>query len=316
MARVSKLPKRLQPMLATLVDAPFDNPDWLFESKWDGFRMVTSIEAGKVTLYSRNGQIISNSYAPIAKALEAIGADAVIDGELVALDAQGRSRFQLLQNALRTRANLRYCVFDLMFLGGQDLRSLPLIERKQRLHKIVPKHKLLSVSRHRRGQGRRYFEQAANDGQEGLIAKRAASPYLSGVRSRDWLKIKTGKRQEVVIVGFTAPRRSRQYFGSLVMALREANQWRYAGHVGTGFTQLQLETLHARLWPLRTEKSPFRQPVKDEAVTTWVKPKLVGEVKFTEWTAAGEMRHPAFLGLRGDKAPADVVREKEGRPPT
>ena len=315
MARVSKLPKRLQPMLATLVDAPFDNPDWVFESKWDGFRMVTSIEAGKVTLYSRNGQIISNSYAPIAKALEAIGEDAVIDGELVALDAQGRSRFQLLQNALRTSANLRYCMFDLMFLGDQDLRALPLIERKRRLGKIVPKHKLLCVSRHRRGQGRRYFEEAANDGQEGIIAKRAASTYLSGVRSRDWLKIKTGKRQEVVIVGFTAPRRSRQYFGSLVMALREANQWRYAGHVGTGFTHMQLEALHARLWPLRTEKSPFRQPVKDEAVTTWVKPKLVGEVKFTEWTAAGEMRHPAFLGLREDKTPKDVVREKEGRPP-
>jgi bifunctional non-homologous end joining protein LigD len=315
MARVSKLPKRLQPMLATLIDAPFDNPDWVFESKWDGFRMVACIEGGKVTLYSRNGQIISDSYLPVAKALEAIGHDAVIDGELVALDAQGRSRFQLLQNALRTAANLRYCMFDIMFLDGQDLRNLPLLERKERLRKVIPKDALLSFSRHRRAHGTRYFEEAAKDGEEGIMAKRAASSYLSGARSKDWLKIKTGKRQEVVIVGFTAPRRTRKYFGALVIALWDGRQWRYAGRVGTGFTHATLEALHARLWPLRTARSPFQQRVKDEAATTWVKPKLVCEVKFTEWTSAGEMRHPAFLGLREDKEPEDVVLEKETRSP-
>jgi bifunctional non-homologous end joining protein LigD len=287
----------------------------VFESKWDGFRMIASIEGGKVTLYSRNGEVVSDRYLPVAKVLEAINHDAVIDGELVALDAQGRSRFQLLQNALRTTANLRYCVFDIMFLDGQDLRSLPLLERKERLRNIIPKNALLSFSRHRRRQGTRYFEEAARDGEEGIMAKRATSKYLSGARSKDWLKIKTGKRQEVVIVGFTAPRRSRKYFGALVIALRDGPQCRYAGHVGTGFSHAMLEELHAKLWPLRTDKSPFQQRVKDEAVTTWVKPKLVAEVKFTEWTSAGEMRHPAFLGLREDKNPEDVILEKEARFP-
>ena len=146
---------------------------------------------------------------------------------------------------------------------------------------------------------------------EGIMAKRAASRYLSGARSKDWLKIKTGKRQEVVIVGFTAPKRSRPHFGALVLAVREGKAWRYAGHVGTGFSHAMLEELHAKMVPLRTAGSPFKERVKDEAVTTWVKPKLVAEVKFTEWTSAGEMRHPAFLGLREDKKPSDVVMETE-----
>ena len=216
------------------------------------------------------------------------------DGELVALDAQGRSRFQLLQNAMRATANLRYCMFDIMFLDGEDQRRFPLLERKERLRKIMPKDRLLFFSRHRREHGTRYFEEAARDGEKGIMA-RADSIYVSGARSKSWLKIKAGKRQEIVIVGFTAPRRSRKYFGALVIALRDGKRWHYAGHVGTGFSNAMLETLHAKLWPLRTAKSPFRQRVKNEAATTWVKPK------FTEWTSAGEMRHPAFLGLREDK---------------
>jgi bifunctional non-homologous end joining protein LigD len=298
-------------MLATLIDAPFDDPDWVFENKWDGFRMVACVEDGKVTLYSRNGKIISDSYVPVAKALENIRHDVVIDGELVALDAHGKSRFQFLQNALRTTANLRYCIFDIMFLDGQDLRSLPLVQRKELLRDILPKHPLISYSSHRRRSGNKFYQEAETKGQEGIMAKRAASHYLSGARSKDWLKIKTGKRQEVVIVGFTAPRRSRKYFGSLVAAVREGNHWRYAGHVGTGFSQATLQELHAKMWPLRTASSPFKHRVKDEAVTTWLRPKLVGEVKFTEWTTAGEMRQPAFLGLREDKKAEDVILEKE-----
>jgi len=150
-------------------------------------------------------------------------------------------------------------------------------------------------------------------GLEGIMAKRGQSRYLSGARSKDWLKIKTGKRQEVVIVGFTAPRRSRPHFGSLALAVRDGNAWRYVGRVGTGFSHAMLEELHGKLWPLRTASSPFKQRVKDEATTTWVKPKFVAEVKFTEWTSAGEMRHPAFLGLRRDKKPIDVVLETEQR---
>jgi bifunctional non-homologous end joining protein LigD len=311
MARESKLPKRLQPMLATLSDAPFDDPNWVFETKWDGFRMVACIEGGKVTLYSRNGKIISDSYQPVAKALERVRQDAVIDGELVALDAHGISRFQLLQNALRAEATLLYCMFDLMFLAHADLRGLPLIARKEHLRRVLPKHPLLSFSEHFPEHGTKFFKQAQKRGLEGIMAKRAGSLYRSGARSADWLKIKTARRQEVAIVGFTAPRRSRPRFGSLVLAVREGQAWRYIGHVGTGFTHASLEELHRKLWPLCTQSSPFRERIKDAAVTTWVKPKLVGEVKFTEWTAAGEMRHPVFLGLREDKRAEDVVRERE-----
>jgi bifunctional non-homologous end joining protein LigD len=317
MPRESKLPKRLQPMLATLTDAPFDDPAWVFESKWDGFRMVATTERGKVTLYSRNGKIISHSYVPVARALEKVRADTVIDGELVALDAQDISRFQLLQNALRAEAKLLYCIFDMMFCNGEDLRGLPLLERKDRLRRLLPKDPLLSFSAHRREYGVRYFKEAETRGLEGLVAKRADSLYLSGTRSIDWLKIKTARRQEVVVVGFTAPRRSRPYFGALVLAVREPGEWCYVGHVGTGFSHAALEELHGWLWPLRTASSPFRQRVKDEAVTTWVRPEVVVEVKFTEWTAAGEMRHPAYLGLREDKRAEDVVRETEAtrKPP-
>ena len=311
MARPSKVPKPLQPMLATLVDAPFDNPDWVFETKWDGFRMVAAIENRSVTLYSRSGLIVSANYKPIAKAFEKVKQDAVIDGELVAFDAHGVSRFQLLQNALRSSVNLHYCAFDVMFLDGKDLRGLPLVERKQRLRRLLPKDPLIIYSEHWPEHGKRLFKEAEKLGLEGIMAKRARSTYVSGARSKDWLKIKTAKRQEAVIVGFTAPRRTRPRFGALVLAVRDQDAWRYIGHVGTGFSHAMLEELYAKLLPLQTDKSPFKQRVKDQATTTWVKPRLVAEVKFTEWTTAGEMRHPAFLGLRADKKPKDVVLEKE-----
>ena len=251
MARPSKVPKPLQPMLATLIDAPFDSHDWVFETKWDGFRLVAKIENRSVTLYSRSGLIVSDNYKPIAKALEKVKKDAVIDGELVALDAHGVSRFQLLQNALNTAANLHYCVFDIMFLDGEDLRGLPLVERKKRLKALLPKDPLLIYSEHWPEHGKRLFKEAEKLGLEGIMAKRAQSRYLSGARSKDWLKIKTAKRQEVVIVGFTAPRRTRPRFGALVLAVREGKAWRYVGHVGTGFSHAMLEELHAKLLPLR-----------------------------------------------------------------
>jgi bifunctional non-homologous end joining protein LigD len=298
-------------MLATLTDGPFDDAGWVFEDKYDGFRMVAEIENGKVALYSRNGKVISHSYIEVAKALEGVKVDAVIDGELVALDTDGVSHFQLLQNALRHEAKLLYCVFDLMFHDGEDLRGLTLLERKKRLKGLLPRHKLIGFSRHRKTFGTKFFEEAERQGLEGIMAKRAESTYMSGGRTTDWLKIKTAKRQEVVIAGFTAPKRSRPFFGSLVLAVREENAWRYIGHVGTGFTHKTLEELHGKLWKLKTAKSPFPAKVKDEGVTTWIKPSLVAEVKFTEWTTAGEMRHPVYLGLRADKLAGDVVRELE-----
>jgi len=310
-ARTSKLPKRLQPMLATLTDGPFDDNDWIFEDKYDGFRMVATIEGGEVTLYSRNGKIVSHNYSEVAKALEGMKHDAVIDGELVAIGSDGLSHFQLLQNARRHEAKLQYCAFDLMFQDGDDLRGLSLLERKKRLKAVLPKHKLIAFSHHRATFGTKFFHEADRNGLEGIMAKRADSKYLSGARTDNWLKIKTSKRQEVVIAGFTAPKRTRPFFGALALALRENHGWRYIGHVGAGFTHKTLEDLHGRLVKLKSPKSPFPAKVKDESVTTWVKPSLVAEVKFTEWTGSGEMRHPVYLGLRTDKRAEDVVRERE-----
>jgi bifunctional non-homologous end joining protein LigD len=311
MSRTSTLPKRLQPMLATLTDAPFDDPGWVFEDKYDGFRMIAEIERGKVTLYSRNGKIISRSYIEVAAALEGVKSDAVIDGELVAIGKDGVSHFQLLQNALRHEAKLLYFVFDLMFEKGVDLRKRPLLERKRRLKAILPRDKLIAFSRDRNANGTTFFAEAERKGLEGIMAKRADSAYASGSRTADWLKIKTAKRQEVVIAGFTAPRRTRPFFGALVLAVRENEAWRYIGHVGTGFSHKSLEELHTKLVKLTTPKSPFPAKVKDEGVTTWVKPSLVAEVKFAEWTSKGEMRQPVYLGLRADKQAKDVVRERE-----
>ncbi|WP_439400178.1 non-homologous end-joining DNA ligase (plasmid) [Bradyrhizobium sp. PMVTL-01] len=310
MSRKSTLPKRLQPMLATLTDAPFDDAHWVFEDKYDGFRMVSEIRGGRVALYSRNGKIISHSYVEVAQALESVKGDAVIDGELIALGKDGVSHFQLLQNALRHEAKLLYCVFDLMFADGEDLRKLPLLERKERLKAILPRHKLIAFSKHRKGSGTKFFAEAERMHIEGIMAKRADSPYASGRRTADWLKVKTAQRQEVVIAGFTAPRRTRPFFGALVLAVREDDGWRYIGHVGTGFSHQVLEELHGKLIRLKTFKSPFPAKVKDERVTTWVRPTLVVEVKFAEWTSKGELRQPVYLGLRSDKDAEDVVREK------
>ena len=183
MSRTSTLPKRLQPMLATLTDAPFDDHGWVFEDKYDGFRMVAEIERGKVTLYSRNGKIISHSYIEVAKALEGVKADAVIDGELVALGKDGVSHFQLLQNALRHEAKLQYCAFDLMFQDGEDLRGLPLLERKKRLKSILPPPQADRVQPPPQTFGTKFFEEAERKGLEGIMAKRADSTYASGART-------------------------------------------------------------------------------------------------------------------------------------
>lgn len=311
MSRTSALPKRLQPMLATLTDAPFDDAGWVFEDKYDGFRMIAEVKNGKVALYSRNGKVISRSYVEVAKALEGVNGDAVIDGELVAVGKDGVSHFQLLQNALRHEAKLLYCAFDLMFADGEDLRGQPLLARKDRLRAILPRNKLIGFSRHRKANGAKFFVEAERKGLEGIMAKRADSMYVSGSRTADWLKIKTAKRQEVVIAGFTAPKRTRPFFGALVLAVRENDAWRYIGHVGTGFSHETLGNLHSKLVKLKAAKSPFLGKVKNESATTWVRPSLVAEVKFAEWTSKGELRQPVYLGLRADKRAKDVVRERE-----
>ena len=296
-------------MLATLTDEPFDDSAWSFETKWDGFRLVAWVKRGKASLYSRRLLDISRKYPAICSALAGTGHEAVFDGELVALDAKGRSRFQLLQNAERNGANLLYCVFDLLYLDGKDLRSRPLLERKEVLEAVLPADPHLLFSTHVVGDGIKAFRKAERAGEEGVIAKLSSSHYHSGERTREWLKVKASQEQEVVIVGFTAPRGSRRFFGSLLLAVRENREWVYVGRAGSGFTADRLRELHETFVPLITDKKPMSAKVPSAAATTWLKPKLVAEVKFTEWTSAGEMRHPVFLGLRTDKKAVDVVRE-------
>jgi len=223
-----------------------------------------------------------------------------------------RSRFQLLQNALNKKAKLLYVVFDALFVSGGDIRGKPLLERKEILNSLLPRDALLRYSEHVVEFGKREFAKARRAHEEGVIAKRAAGLYYSGKRTREWLKFKAVHEQEAVIVGYTEPRRSRQYFGSLVLAVRDKTKkrWLYAGRVGTGFDQAALKSLYETMQPLRTEKKPFDQKMQHESATTWLIPKLVSEVRFTEWTSDGEMRHPAFLGLRVDKKAFDVIREQ------
>jgi len=302
-----------RPMLATLVKEPFDNKDWVFETKWDGFRLIAEKRGAHVVLWSRNGINVTKKYPAVLSALKKIKHSCVLDGELCALDARGRSRFQLLQNAnsknQHKKTTLLYVVFDLLFLDGDDLRKRPLLERKALVRSILPRHKLLRYSAHVARTGRRAFAKAKKRGEEGVMAKRAAGRYYSGKRTREWLKFKAVKEQEVVIVGYTAPRRTRKFFGSLVLAVRAGKTWSYVGHVGTGFDDLALRTIYSKLVKLRTTKKPLHDKVKFEPQTTWVRPVLVCEVKFTEWTHGGEMRHPVYLGLRTDKKAAAVVRE-------
>jgi bifunctional non-homologous end joining protein LigD len=200
-------------------------------------------------------------------------------------------------------------VFDLLYLDGRDLRGRPLLERKAALEQILPKSPLLLYSAHVTGAGIKAFNRAKCLGEEGVMAKLATGRYHSGMRTREWLKVKASQEQEVVIVGFTAPRRSRKYFGALVLAVRKGKGWTYVGRAGTGFNAEMLRSLHAKLVPLITPVKPIAEKVPDAANTTWVKPKLIAEVKFTEWTSAGELRHPVFLGLRTDKKATDVTRE-------
>ncbi|MBX4192550.1 non-homologous end-joining DNA ligase [Candidatus Parcubacteria bacterium] len=298
----------LKPMLATLIDGPFDSSEYVYEIKWDGYRLISIVEKGKVTLYSRNGINVTEKYSPIAKALKGTKHDAIFDGELVALDSRGKSIFELMQHA-DSETKLQYCVFDLLCFKGKDLRSKTLIERKQLLKEALPRNKQIVYSEHIEKEGKKFFAVAKKKGLEGIIAKTKVGKYYSGKRTREWLKIKTGHEQEVVIVGFTAPQKSRKHFGSLVLAVHEGTLWRYVGRAGTGFDEALLKLLHDKMKKLITKQKPITEKVPDEKQTTWIKPNLVGEVKFTEWTSNGEMRHPAFKGLRTDKKATQVTRE-------
>ncbi|MDQ2912432.1 MAG: non-homologous end-joining DNA ligase [Chloroflexota bacterium] len=296
--------KPIRPMLATLSPTVVEGPEWVFEEKYDGIRAVAGRQSGKVKLWSRMLQDLTGGFPQVVAALEALGeGDLMIDGELVALDTKGVSRFQLLQRRGSVGASpTRYAIFDVLEADGRSLMRRPLSQRRAALERLVGRRSApLFVSRRLVRDGRVAYREAKRLGWEGIIAKDERSPYQPGVRSPLWRKVKVRKESEFVIGGYTAPKGGRQHLGALLVGLYDGPKLRNVGKVGTGFTQDTLEMLAAKLERLRTEKSPFdAAPRMRDA--TWVRPKLVAQLAYAEWTADGKLRQPAFLGLRTDKS--------------
>jgi bifunctional non-homologous end joining protein LigD len=315
----AKLPHRVLPELATLVDAAPDGDDWVHEIKLDGYRILARLDHGQVTLLTRNGKDWSERMPTLQSALAKLDVEtAIIDGELVALDPSGVSEFQTLQTSLNAEndAALVYYAFDLLHLNGDDLTEESLLERKSRLGDVLEgAGKALNgsvrFSAHVVGSGPAFFANACKLGLEGTIAKRGASTYRGG-RGRDWLKIKCGKEQEFTIVGYSEPGGSREYFGALLLATRREGELTYAGKVGTGFSAASLKELHQKLSPLKRKTAPLARPPRgaDARGVTWIEPKLVAQIGFTEMTTDGLLRHPTFKGLRDDKPALQIELEQ------
>lgn len=298
-------------MLATLVEQPFSKEGWLFEIKWDGYRAIASKHKSSVELYSRNHTDFSRKYAPIAEAVRQLKHDVILDGEITAVDNDGVPHFEWLQNWHRDQqGELRYQAFDILWCDGHDVRDMPLRQRKQLLQSLLPQTGTLRYSDHIEANGTALFKEMQRRGLEGMVAKRAGSPYQEARRGNDWLKIKAHRRQEVVIGGYTEPRGGRKYLGSLLVGTYENGEFVYAGHSGGGIPDDMRRQLRDALQKLQRKSSPFTTAPKPNAPVHWVTPKLVCEMSFTEWTADGSMRHPTFEGLRPDKAPKSVHKEK------
>lgn len=298
-------------MLATLVEAPFDSKDWLFEIKWDGYRAVAYVKDGQAEIISRNKKSFSEKYFPVVAALQKLPVNAVFDGEIVAIDERGLANFQALQNWQNTPVTLQFFIFDVMWLNGYDLTSLPLIQRKGLLEKLIPGNDaVLRYSDHIIEKGKAFFKVALGKGLEGIMAKKGDSEYLPDSRAESWLKIKVNQRQEVVIAGYTAPRNTRSFFGALLLGVYEGDRLIYVGHSGSGFDKKSLEEIYAKLQPLIIKDCPFEKCPKGNMPVTWVQPQLVCEIKFTEWTKERIARHPIFMGLRTDKEAKQVQFEK------
>lgn len=317
--KADPVPRDIKPMLTTLVDAPFDDERWLFELKWDGYRAIAVVEADQVTLTSRNAKDLLHQFPEmrdLPKSFRSL--PVVVDGELCVLDEDGRPDFQALQardkpvNGRRRSkpSPVTFVVFDLIYADGRDLRERPLEDRKRLLESLIVPERGVMFSKHVLKEGTKLFALAERRGLEGIVGKVRTSPYRSGVRSREWVKIKAKQRQEFVIGGWTEPRGSRKEFGSLLVGYYEGDDLVYAGHVGSGYNGEILEDVMAKLKPLERKTPPFVNPPKPNTPAHWVRPQLVCELAFAEWTREGILRQPVFLGLRTDKDPKTVVRER------
>jgi bifunctional non-homologous end joining protein LigD len=311
-------PRWIDPMLATLTSARFSDPGWIFERKLDGERCLAFRSGSEVRMLSRNRLEVGDQYPEVVQALAAQPCgDLVLDGEVVAFEG-GRTSFARLQRrmhvsrpsrALLAATPVVYYVFDVPHAEGHDARGVPLRDRKALLRRLVRAGGSLRLAAHRNADGEAYWRSACERGWEGVIAKRADSPYVAG-RSRDWLKFKCVNEQEFVIGGFTEPKGARTGLGALLLGYHEAGRFRYAGKVGTGFDQRTLADLTARLEALEVPEPPFDGPGLPRKGVHWARPELVAQIGFSEWTEDGQLRHPRFLGLRQDKPPNEVVRER------
>ena len=304
-------PKSVKPMLCTLVDEPFDRSGWLFEIKWDGYRAIATKKANDVTLYSRNHIDFAEKYPPIMEALRAFKHDVVVDGEIVVVDADGTPHFEWLQNWYQDQyGTLQYYIFDILWCDGHDVRAMPLAARKKLLKSAMPASDVLRYSGEVTTNGTDLFKQMQKRGLEGMVAKNPDSPYREAERGTDWLKVKTSLRQEVVIGGYTEPRGGRQYLGSLLVGVYDKGKLVYIGHSGGGIPDKQRLKLRNQLARLERKTSPFATEPKPNAPAHWVRPELVCEMAFSEWTKEGSMRHPQFKGMRSDKKSESVHREQ------
>ncbi len=309
-APAKPMPHAIEPMLATSIKKPFNHPDWIFEVKWDGYRAVAEIGEG-VSLYSRNRISFEKKFSPIVDSLRKLKFDAVLDGEMVVVDDQGRPDFQKLQHYHGPGSgHLLYYVFDLLYFQGHDLTGLPLVRRKELLKKILPPSPRIRFSDHVWKEGVLFYHAAREKGLEGIIAKHSQSLYETGRRSRQWLKVKTRLTQEAVIAGFTEPGGSRKHLGALVLGVYEGDDLMYIGHVGGGFSEKDLENIRQNLELLIQKECPLKVKPETNAPVTWVQPQMICEVALSGWTEDGVMRQPVFLRLREDKAAREVVREK------
>jgi bifunctional non-homologous end joining protein LigD len=318
------MPEKVKPMLATLVDEPFDDPEWMYEIKWDGYRALSYISNGNVDILSRNNKSFNDKYYPIRQLLSRWKFNAVIDGEIIVLNDKGQSNFSHLQN-WRSEADgeLAYYVFDILWYDGFDLTALPLADRRKVLENVLPKDDdRIRLSQVFDVKGSDFFSVAKQMGLEGIIAKKKDSTYSPDIRSKEWLKIKVHKRQEVVIGGFTKNEGSGKKFSSLLLGVYEGNKLHYVGKVGTGFSDKLQSEMMAQFTPLIINKAPFVEtpdvnspsrfrPNPPKATAYWLRPELVCEISFAEVTGDGVFRHPSFEGMRSDKKAKEVVREKE-----
>ena len=297
-----RIPFRVHAMLATLVRKPFHHAGWVYEEKYDGYRILAYKEGQKVTLLSRNDKDRTHTYPEIAAAIASLPARTLLlDGEVVAFDNKKVSRFQLLQRGNKAV----YVVFDCVYENGNDLRGRPLGERRSALERAIPNTKLILVSRRLAENGLAAYEQAKEKGFEGLVAKDGSSPYIEG-RSTSWLKVKVHQEEEFVIVGYTAPAGARKHFGALLLGAYKDGSWRYLGKVGTGFSEKTLSTLARKLKPLVRKNPVLVDPPREKDVT-YVEPRLVAQIAFEEWTADWKLRQPVYLGLRDDKDPRECL---------